>query len=162
VRLAHRPPDQLTIGKTSTGVAELQIDIPTEPNTPATIEPIAAPSSFHITMSLAASRAVLRHTTFAARRAGIRNASTTSEATAAAKQKTSEAAGTAKERASDAAASAKQRAAEFQSKASEGLSRVSSSAGAALSKAGSALGNSAEALSKAGGRTGQVAGSVQC
>jgi hypothetical protein len=119
-------------------------------------------SPIHIIMSLAASRAVLRHTTFAARRAGIRNASSTSEATAAAKQKTSDAAASAKDKASDAAAAAKQRAAEFQSKASEGLSRVSSSAGAALSKAGSALGNSAEALSKAGGRTGQVAGTVQC
>ncbi|KAF2796501.1 hypothetical protein K505DRAFT_323238 [Melanomma pulvis-pyrius CBS 109.77] len=94
-------------------------------------------------MSLAASRAVLRHSTFAARRAGIRNASSTSEAAAAAKEK----------------------AADFQSKASEGLSRVTSSAGSALSKAGSvtseALGRSAEALGKVGGRTGRVVGGIQ-
>ncbi|KAF2713660.1 mitochondrial F1F0-ATP synthase-like protein g subunit [Pleomassaria siparia CBS 279.74] len=94
-------------------------------------------------MSLAASRSVLRHTVFTARRAGIRNASNTSEAAAAAKEK----------------------AAAFQSKASEGLSRVTSSAGSALSKAGStaseALGKSAEALGKVGGRTGQVVGGVQ-
>ncbi|PSN67120.1 hypothetical protein BS50DRAFT_573863 [Corynespora cassiicola Philippines] len=90
-------------------------------------------------MSLAASRAVLRHSTFAVRRAGIRNASSTSEAAGAAKDK----------------------AAEASSKASEGLSKVSSSAGNALSKAGSAASAAAGALSKVGGRTGRLVNTVQ-
>ncbi|KAF2107553.1 putative mitochondrial F1F0-ATP synthase g subunit [Lophiotrema nucula] len=83
-------------------------------------------------MSLAASRAVLRHSTFAVRRAGIRNASSTSEVAGAAKEK----------------------AVEAQSKASEGLSRVTSSAGSAVSRVGGALG-------KVGGRTGRLIGAVQ-
>ncbi|KAF2736540.1 hypothetical protein EJ04DRAFT_511029 [Polyplosphaeria fusca] len=83
-------------------------------------------------MSLAASRAVLRHSTFAVRRAGVRNASSTTEAASAAKAKT----------------------AEVQSKASEGLSKVTSSAGNALSKAGGAL-------EQVGGRTGGLIGSIQ-
>ncbi|KAL1612831.1 ATP synthase subunit G atp20 [Paraconiothyrium brasiliense] len=87
-------------------------------------------------MSLAASRQVLRHSTFAVRRAGIRNASSTSEAAGAAKEK----------------------AAEASSKASEGLTRVTSSASAAASKVGSAATNAAN---KVGGRTGRLIGSVQ-
>ncbi|KAJ4292750.1 ATP synthase subunit G atp20 [Kalmusia sp. IMI 367209] len=87
-------------------------------------------------MSLAASRQVLRHSRFAVRRAGIRNASSTSEAAGAAKEK----------------------AAEASSKASEGLSRVTSSASAAASKVGDAATN---AVGKVGGRTGRLIGSVQ-
>ncbi|KAH7112469.1 mitochondrial F1F0-ATP synthase-like protein g subunit [Dendryphion nanum] len=87
-------------------------------------------------MSLAASRAVLRHSTFAVRRAGVRNASSTSEAANAAKDKT----------------------AEFSKKAQEGLSRVTSSAGATISKAGTAA---AGALGKVGGRTGGLIGRIQ-
>jgi hypothetical protein len=68
------------------------------------------------TMSLAASRAVLRQSTFAVRRAGVRNASTTSEAAGAVKDK----------------------AAQASSKASEGLTKVSSSAGSAAAKVGEA------------------------
>jgi len=89
-----------------------------------------------VAMSLAASRAVLRQSKFAVRRAGIRNASSTSEAAGAAKDK----------------------AAEASSKASEGLSRVTSSAGAAASKVGSAA---ASAADKVGGRTGRLVGGVQ-
>ncbi|KAF2182530.1 mitochondrial F1F0-ATP synthase-like protein g subunit [Zopfia rhizophila CBS 207.26] len=87
-------------------------------------------------MSLAASRTVLRHSTFAVRRAGIRNASSTSEVAGAAKEKATNA----------------------QSKASEGLSRVTSSAGSALTKVGSAT---AGALGKVGGRTGRLIGGIQ-
>ncbi|KAF9728954.1 hypothetical protein PMIN04_011776 [Paraphaeosphaeria minitans] len=87
-------------------------------------------------MSLAASRQVLRQSTFAVRRAGLRNASTTSEAAGAAKEK----------------------AAEASSKASEGLTRVTSSASAAATKVGSAATNAA---SKVGGRTGRLIGGVQ-
>lgn len=91
-------------------------------------------------MSLAASRAVLRHSTFSVRRAGIRNASSTSEAAAAAKEK----------------------AAQAQSKASEGLSKVTSSAGSALSKAGSAASGALNSLASAGGTTGRLIGRIQC
>ncbi|ORY14151.1 mitochondrial F1F0-ATP synthase-like protein g subunit [Clohesyomyces aquaticus] len=91
-------------------------------------------------MSLAASRAVLRHSKFAARRAGIRNASSTSEAAAAAKEK------------------AQSQAANLQAKATEGLSKVASSAGATLSKVGSAT---ADTLGNVGGRTGRVIGGLQ-
>lgn len=91
-------------------------------------------------MSLAASRAVLRRSTFAVRRAGARNASSTSEAAAAAKQK----------------------AAQAQAKASEGLTRVTSSAGNALSKAGSAASGLLNTLANAGGRTGRLVGRIQC
>ena len=97
---------------------------------------IANSPSPSTTMSLAASRAVLRHSTFAVRRAGVRNASSTSEAAGAAKDKAGETA----------------------SKASQGLSRVTSSAGATLSKVGSAT---AGTLGKVGGRTGRLIGSVQ-
>ncbi|KAF2751292.1 mitochondrial F1F0-ATP synthase-like protein g subunit [Sporormia fimetaria CBS 119925] len=90
-------------------------------------------------MSFAASRAVLRRTTFAVRRAGIRNASSTSDATAAAKEK----------------------AAQAQSKASEGLTKVSSSAGSALSKAGSMASGAMNTLANAGGRTGRLVGRIQ-
>lgn len=84
-------------------------------------------------MSLAASRAVLRQSTFAVRRAGLRNASTTSEAAGAVKEK----------------------AAQASSKASEGLSKVQSSASEAASKVGSA----AEATkAQAGGLMGTVQG----
>ncbi|KAH7086430.1 mitochondrial ATP synthase g subunit-domain-containing protein [Paraphoma chrysanthemicola] len=87
-------------------------------------------------MSLAASRAVLRQSTFAVRRAGIRNASTTSEATGAVKDK----------------------AAQASSKASEGLSKVTSSASEAASKVGSAASDAANATT---GRVGRLVGSVQ-
>jgi hypothetical protein len=84
-------------------------------------------------MSLAASRAVLRQSTFAVRRAGLRNASTTSEAAGAVKDK----------------------AAQASSKASEGLSKVQSSASEAASK----VGNAAEATkAQAGGLMGTVQG----
>lgn len=88
-------------------------------------------------MSVPASRAVLRHSRFALRRAAVRNASTTSEAAGAAKDKASQ----------------------VTSKASEGLSKVTSSAGSVLVKAGSMASNT---LGKVGGRTGQVIGFVQC
>jgi hypothetical protein len=84
-------------------------------------------------MSLAASRAVLRQSTFAVRRAGLRNASTTSEATAAVKDK----------------------AAQASSKASEGLTKVSSSASSAASKVGDAA---SATKAQAGGMMGTVQG----
>jgi hypothetical protein len=87
-------------------------------------------------MSLAASRAVLRQSTFAVRRAGIRNASTTAEAT-----------NTVKETASKA-----------QSKASEGLTKVTSSASSAASGAGQAVNN---ATQQATGRVGRMVNFVQ-
>ena len=87
-------------------------------------------------MSLAASRAVLRQTTFTVRRAGIRNASTTAEAT-----------NTVKDTASKA-----------QSKASEGLSKVQSSASSAASSAGSAVNNASQ---QATGRVGRMVNFVQ-
>ncbi|OCK82263.1 hypothetical protein K432DRAFT_380558 [Lepidopterella palustris CBS 459.81] len=86
-------------------------------------------------MSLAASRAVLRHSKFAVRRAAFRNASTTSEAAGAAKK-----------------------TAQATSKASEGLSRVTSSAGTALGKAGKFTANT---LGRIGGRTGRLIGFIQ-
>lgn len=99
--------------------------------------PISPPSPIRpplpVFMSAAASRAVLRQSRFAVRRAGVRNASSTAEA-------------------------AKEKAAELQSKASEGLSRVTSSASAAASKVGSAV---SETAGKVGGRTGRVIGGVQ-
>ncbi|CAO2657876.1 Nn.00g071360.m01.CDS01 [Neocucurbitaria sp. VM-36] len=87
-------------------------------------------------MSLAASRAVLRQSTFTIRRAGLRNASTTSEAAGAVKGK----------------------AAEASSKASEGLTKVSSSASSAASSVGSAASNAANATT---GRVGGLVGRVQ-
>lgn len=87
-------------------------------------------------MSLAASRAVLRQSTFAVRRAGIRNASTTAEAT-----------NTVKETASKA-----------QSKASEGLTKVTSSASSAAQSAGQAANN---ATQQATGRVGRMVNFVQ-
>ncbi|KNG48824.1 atp-dependent rna helicase rok1 [Stemphylium lycopersici] len=87
-------------------------------------------------MSLAASRAVLRQTTFTVRRAGIRNASTTAEAT-----------NTVKDTASKA-----------QSKASEGLSKVQSSASSAASGAGSAVNSASQ---QATGRVGRMVNFVQ-
>ncbi|KAK8208693.1 mitochondrial ATP synthase g subunit-domain-containing protein [Phyllosticta capitalensis] len=83
-------------------------------------------------MSFAASRAVLRHSRFAVRRAPFRNASTTSEAANAAKDK-----------------------------ASQASSKATEASGAALSKAteyGSAL---LQRLSAMGGRTAKVVGFVQ-
>jgi hypothetical protein len=111
-----------------------------KPRTPTLIHPIANPRPEPVTMSLAASRQVLRHSTFAVRRAGLRNASSTSEAAGAAKEKAAEASSKAS------------------SKASEGLSRVSSSASAAASKVGSAA---TDAANKVGGRTGRLIGGVQ-
>ncbi|XP_014551881.1 hypothetical protein COCVIDRAFT_19920 [Bipolaris victoriae FI3] len=87
-------------------------------------------------MSLAASRAVLRQSTFTVRRAGIRNASTTAEATNTVK---------------DAASKA-------QSKASEGLSKVQSSASSAASSAGQAVSNASQ---QATGRVGRMVNFVQ-
>jgi F-type H+-transporting ATPase subunit g len=84
-------------------------------------------------MSLAASRAVLRQSTFAVRRAGIRNASTTAEATGVVKEK----------------------AAQVSSKASEGLSKVESSASSAASKVSDAAGAT---KAQAGGLIGTVQG----
>lgn len=89
-----------------------------------------------VTMSLAASRAVLRHSKFAIRRAGVRNASTTSEAAGAVKEK----------------------AAEASSKASEGLTKVTSSASSAASKVSSSVG---EATNATTGRVGGMVGTVQ-
>ncbi|KAL6708849.1 ATP synthase subunit G atp20 [Coniothyrium glycines] len=86
-------------------------------------------------MSLAASRAVLRQSTFAVRRAGIRNASTTSEV----------------------ASTVKSTASQASSKASEGLSRVSSSASSAAASAGAAVEN---ATSAATGRVGRLINAV--
>ncbi|KAL5119793.1 ATP synthase subunit G atp20 [Pleosporales sp. CAS-2024a] len=86
-------------------------------------------------MSLAASRALLRQSTFAVRRAGLRNASTTSEA----------------------AGAVKDQAAQTASKASEGLRTAQSSAGAAASKASEAASATAQ---KASGLAGTVQGLV--
>ncbi|KAF2128082.1 mitochondrial F1F0-ATP synthase-like protein g subunit [Dothidotthia symphoricarpi CBS 119687] len=116
-------------------------------------------------MSLAASRAVLRQSTFAVRRAGIRNASTTSETAGAAKDKVASKASEASSKASDvaskASSSAKEASSTVQSKASEGLSKVTSSAGAAMSKAGDALNSAANSAAKVGGRTGRLVGRIQ-
>lgn len=94
-------------------------------------------------MSFAVSRAVVRQSRFAVRRAGIRNASTTSEATGAAKEKASQAS----------------------SKASEGLTRVKSSAASAASSVSNAAQNAASSInsaaSKVQGRTGRMIGFVQ-
>ncbi|RMZ67346.1 atp-dependent rna helicase rok1 [Pyrenophora seminiperda CCB06] len=87
-------------------------------------------------MSLATSRAVLRQSTFAVRRAGIRNASTTAEATKTVKDTASKA----------------------QSKASEGLTKVTSSASSAASSAGSAVSNASQ---QATGRVGRMVNFVQ-
>lgn len=87
-------------------------------------------------MSLAASRAVLRQSTFSVRRAGLRNASTTSEAAGAVKDK----------------------AAQVSSKASEGLSKVTSSAGEAASSVAASANNAANATT---GRVGKMVGFVQ-
>jgi hypothetical protein len=93
---------------------------------------ISTPST-DLTMSLAASRAVLRQSTFAVRRAGLRNASTTSEAAGAVKDKAGQAA----------------------SKASEGLSKVQSSASSAASKASE---TASATTQKASGLAGTVQG----
>ncbi|KAF2140071.1 uncharacterized protein K452DRAFT_253841 [Aplosporella prunicola CBS 121167] len=90
-------------------------------------------------MSMAASRAVLRHSRFAVRRAGLRNASSTSDAANAAKDKASQAT----------------------SKASEGLSRVSSSGSSAMSKASQYGSAAVQRLSAMGGRTAKLVGFVQ-
>jgi hypothetical protein len=110
---AHQPPNH---------------DANDAPSLPSPIRPRTS-----VTMSAAASRVVLRQSRFAVRRAGVRNASSTTDA--------------AKEKASEAA-----------SKASEGLSRVTSSAGAAASKAGSTV---TETANKVGGKTGGIIGRVQ-
>ncbi|KAF2622955.1 putative mitochondrial F1F0-ATP synthase g subunit [Macroventuria anomochaeta] len=98
-------------------------------------------------MSFAVSRALVRQSRFAVRRAGVRNASTTSEA-----------AGAAKEKAGDAAS-------KVQSKASEGLTKVKTSAESAASSASNAASNAAgtvnSAASKAQGRVGRLVGAVQ-
>ena len=100
-----------------------------------------------ITMSFAVSRALVRQSRFAVRRAGLRNASTTSEA-----------AGAAKEKAGDAAA-------KVQSKASEGLTKVKSSAETAASKVSETASNAASTVnstaSQAQGRVGRLVGAVQ-
>ncbi|KAF3002389.1 hypothetical protein E8E13_002053 [Curvularia kusanoi] len=98
-------------------------------------------------MSFAVSRALVRQSRFAVRRAGLRNASTTSEA-----------AGAAKEKAGDAAA-------KVQSKASEGLTKVKSAAETAASSvkssAESAAGQVNATASQAQGRVGRLVGAVQ-
>jgi hypothetical protein len=93
----------------------------------------AHPRRRSITMSFVASRAVVRQSQFAVRRAGLRNASTTSQAAGAAKEK----------------------AAEVSSKASEGLSKVQSSASSVASQASNAAG---KAQGKASGIVGRVQG----
>jgi hypothetical protein len=127
-----RHTDQVrTVGKIATLP---EVNVPTTRHH----DPDAITASHHhsvtdFTMSLAASRAVLRQSTFAVRRAGVRNASTTSEAAGAVKDK----------------------AAQASSKASEGLTKVSSSASSAASKVGEA----AEATqAKATGMMGTVQG----
>jgi hypothetical protein len=98
-------------------------------------------------MSFAVSRALVRQSRFAVRRAGLRNASTSSEA-----------AGAAKEKAGDAAA-------KVQSKASEGLTKVKSSAETAASKVSETASNAASTVnstaSQAQGRVGRLVGAVQ-
>lgn len=98
-------------------------------------------------MSFAVSRALVRQSRFAVRRAGLRNASTTSEA-----------AGAAKEKAGDAAA-------KVQSKASEGLTKVKSTAETAASKVSETASNAASTVnstaSQAQGRVGRLVGAVQ-
>lgn len=98
-------------------------------------------------MSFAVSRAVVRQSRFAVRRAGLRNASSTSEAAGAAKEKAAEA------------------SYKVQSKASEGLTKVKSSAESAASSVGNAASNAAgtvnSAASKVQGRTGRLIGAVQ-
>ncbi|KAK5016083.1 ATP synthase subunit G atp20 [Cryomyces antarcticus] len=86
-------------------------------------------------MSFTASRTMLRQSQFALRRAGVRNASSTSGSTGASLPGPT-----------------------TTSKASEGLSKVSSSAGSGLSKAGSAVTNT---VSSIGGRTGRMINFVQ-
>lgn len=108
---------------------------------------IAHPRRRTITMSFAVSRALVRQSRFAVRRAGLRNASTTSEA-----------AGAVKEKAGDAAS-------KVQSKASEGLTKVKSSAESAASSVSSAASNAASTVnstaSQAQGRVGKLVGAVQ-
>ncbi|KAF1922900.1 uncharacterized protein M421DRAFT_426394 [Didymella exigua CBS 183.55] len=98
-------------------------------------------------MSFAVSRALVRQSRIAVRRAGVRNASSTSEA-----------AGAAKEKAGDAAA-------KVQSKASEGLTKVKSSAESAASSVSNAASNAASTVnstaSQAQGRVGRLVGAVQ-
>ncbi|KAF1943520.1 hypothetical protein EJ02DRAFT_373358 [Clathrospora elynae] len=90
-------------------------------------------------MSLAASRAVLRQSTFTVRRAGIRNASTTAEA----------------------ASTVKNTASQAQSKASEGLTKVTSSVSSAASSVTSTASNAASATTaRATGLVGFVQGIV--
>lgn len=126
-------------GQLNEGLLEAQ-DIKTSTSTspPNRPRPSTPPFSLFppLTMSLAASRAVLRHSTFAMRRAGIRNASSTSEAAGAAKEKVAQAS----------------------NKASEGLSKVTSSVSEAASRVGSAA---SEAANATGGRVGGVVGSIQ-
>lgn len=98
-------------------------------------------------MSFAVSRAVVRQSRFAIRRAGVRNASNTSEAAGAAKEKAAEA------------------SSKVQSKASEGLTKVKSTADSAASSVSNAASNAAgtvnSAASKVQGRTGRLIGAVQ-
>jgi hypothetical protein len=96
--------------------------------------PISTPSQ-RIKMSLAASRAVLRQSTFTVRRAGIRNASTTAEATN----------------------TVKDTASKVQSKASEGLTKVTSSASSTAAGVGQAASNTAAGAGQAVSNTTQAA-----
>lgn len=103
---------------------------------------IAQSPLVHYTMSLAASRMLLRRPQVG--RIGLRHASTTSEAAQAA---------------SNTASKAKDTVGSATSSASQGLSKVTSSAGSGLSRAGAAAGS---ALNSIGGRTGKLIGFVQC
>ena len=107
---------------------------------PSTSLSIVHPRRRTITMSFAVSRAVVRQSRFAVRRAGLRNASTTSEAAGAAKEKAAEA------------------GSKIQSKASEGLTKVKSSADSAASNVAGTVNSAA---SKVQGRTGRLIGTVQ-
>jgi hypothetical protein len=89
-----------------------------------------------------ATRALIRQSRFLLRRQNIRQASTTAETAAKAK-----------DAAGEAASKAKDTASVVTSKASEGLSRVTSSAGSVVSGAASSAAN---ALNSVGGRTGRA------
>jgi hypothetical protein len=89
-----------------------------------------------------ATRALIRQSRFLLRRQNFRQASTTAETAAKAK-----------DAAGEAASKAKDTASVVTSKASEGLSRVTSSAGSVVSGAASSAAN---ALNSVGGRTGRA------
>src|SRR5450755_3574131 len=89
-----------------------------------------------------ATRALLRQSRYLLRRQNVRQASTTAETAAKAKDAAGETASKAKDSASSAV-----------SKASEGLSRVTSSGGSISSGAASGAAN---ALNSVGGRTGRA------